>query len=329
MVSGATLMPVHQAPGEAAAADAQPRRVPTFVLIVLWYGSASLAVVTSKLSLMWLRAPALLSLNQSVTAAALSWALGRADGVPSPSLQGQALRMALGVGSVYTAGFLLTNVSLMAGNASFTETVKASEPVASVVLAAVMLSEFPTLGTLFSIGVLMAGTAMSCVGEGTAFSALGLVTALAANVCFALRSVLVKKLKAIKARTPDEDVDPVQLFLMVSCVGIAVNATAYALADEPGVLSVGRVEEHPWAVRCMLLNGLCYAVYNLCSFMVLQRMSVVRHAVFNVFRRVWIIAATMLCFRVQLSATGFLGAALSFAGFFMYVRQKSGKDLGN
>mmetsp|Transcript_21035 Transcript_21035/g.64088 ORF Transcript_21035/g.64088 Transcript_21035/m.64088 type:complete len:218 (-) Transcript_21035:115-768(-) len=215
----------------------------------------------------------------------------------------------------------------MAGNASFTETVKASEPVASVVLAATLLGEFPTQRTLGAISILIFGTALSCIGEGTMFSTVGLLTALAANVMFALRSVYTKKLK-----TPSvggSNVSPKVLFLYVSCVGVAFNVASYAVSDEPSLLAVvsgfrveGAPRNLPSPVVLMLINGLCYATYNLSSFMVLQRMSVTGHAVFNVFRRVFIIAATMIAFRVMPTPYGMIGIMLSGVGFGLYITSK-------
>ena len=67
----------------------------------------------------------------------------------------------------------------------------------------------------------------------------------------------------------------------------------------------------------MFVNGFCYAIYNLCSFMVLQRISVTKHAVFNVFRRIFIIMATMVAFDVELTIAGFVGVFMSVLGFLL------------
>lgn len=287
-------------------------RVPTILIICAWYGAASLTVVTSKYSLIWLHAPALLSLTQSVVALVLSALIVHGMGT-DVSLPRSTHRRILRIGGVYALGFLLTNFSLMSGNASFTETVKAGEPIASVFLAAVVLREVPSLHAMASISVLMMGTALSCVGEGTTFSYKGLVSALLANVMFALRSVFTKQLKS----EHKIDVDPTQVFYIVSGVGVGVNVVAYLVADEPTIRDVIHYPAHTRVLLYMFVNGFCYAIYNLCSFMVLQRISVTKHAVFNVFRRIFIIMATMVAFDVELTIAGFVGVFMSVLGFLL------------
>jgi drug/metabolite transporter (DMT)-like permease len=68
----------------------------------------------------------------------------------------------------------------------------------------------------------------------------------------------------------------------------------------------------------MLLNGVCYACYNLMSFVVLGKTDVVTHAALNILRRVFIIVSTSLFFGIQLTRLNVAGVLLAVLGAMAY-----------
>ena len=73
----------------------------------------------------------------------------------------------------------------------------------------------------------------------------------------------------------------------------------------------------------MALNGVCYSSYNLLSFMVLERVPLITHAVLNVTRRLVIICAAVAYFGTQLTPLNMAGVATAVGGvgLFTYAKQ--------
>ena len=74
----------------------------------------------------------------------------------------------------------------------------------------------------------------------------------------------------------------------------------------------------------LVLNGCAYSCYNVTSFLVLARTNLITHAVFNCFRRVFIILFTCYYFQVKLSPLNITGVAIAVMGvlFFAYSKHK-------
>mmetsp|Transcript_9824 Transcript_9824/g.37018 ORF Transcript_9824/g.37018 Transcript_9824/m.37018 type:complete len:144 (+) Transcript_9824:171-602(+) len=142
---------------------------------------------------------------------------------------------------------------------------------------------------------------------------------------FALRSVFTKRLRVLDLG--GKEVTPTTLFFCVSLGGIGMNLASYVMSSEPGIAQLlaptegaARLEQAN-IFPLLLLNGIAYGMYNLSSFKCLNVMPVAEHAVFNVFRRVFIIAATMIAFRVPPTLFGMMGIAMSVGGFILYLRR--------
>ena len=71
-------------------------------------------------------------------------------------------------------------------------------------------------------------------------------------------------------------------------------------------------------VPMILLNGASYFTYNVVSFVVLDRVHVVTHAVANAVRRVVTIFASVLYFRNVVTSTNALGVMLAVVGVMLY-----------
>ena len=84
---------------------------------------------------------------------------------------------------VYTLGFCLTNGAFGAVNASLVDTVKAGEPIATVVLTLLFLpGEKVTLPIFLSLLPIVAGVAVSSMSDAS-FQLLGLAMAMGTAAC--------------------------------------------------------------------------------------------------------------------------------------------------
>ena len=176
--------------------------------IFVWYGFSLLAICSAKIILDSCPCAATLCALQLGAAAAGCQLLARLSPDdkdhdqhgrgPAPLATTEYRRVsAIAVG--YSSGFAFTNAAIEYASPSFVETVKSSEPLSTVALAAAILGERESPLTLASLVPLVLGVAMaSGFGEGhvaAAFSAVGMALALASNVSFSFRAIATKQLR--------------------------------------------------------------------------------------------------------------------------------------
>mmetsp|Transcript_16014 Transcript_16014/g.50208 ORF Transcript_16014/g.50208 Transcript_16014/m.50208 type:complete len:298 (+) Transcript_16014:223-1116(+) len=285
-------------------------------LVAVWYLSSCVAITTSKVCMQMARVPLVLCTTQFLTATAVTrcylWLARSATRLRQAELGAVAMTAA-----AYSSGFATTNLAFSLAPAAFVETIKAGEPVSTAALAAVVLRERETVPTYLSLAPIVLGIALATGGSGEVFS-LAAVVVVAANVCFSLRAVFVKRLK--RRHPTATSASAVVLFYHVSRFG----APCFLLAAFSGfshLLLSARVDPFRFSLA-IVANGLAYSTYNLASFVVLNRVSTTTHAVLNVFRRVVVIAIASLYFRTPLTLSSVIGIALAAAGVFVYARSK-------
>jgi len=170
--------------------------------IVAWFASSAICSFGTKRSLTSL-APyscaGTLTTLQFVIAAAVGGATYLATGERMvPGIKFDVFRVAM----AYTFGFLFFNMSYGRLAASFAETVRGMEPLFAFTLARLLGARGGTLSStsVTALACLLLGGTVSCYAQ--QFDAVGLVLAVAANTCFAGRSILVSQLQDKLRRRP-------------------------------------------------------------------------------------------------------------------------------
>jgi len=175
----------------------------TMLFIVIWYVSGAFTNSSSKQTLQLFDRNFLsLTLMQHATAAICGTFAIRVLKLRQYKALPPELNM---VGfyrlvAVYTLGFCMTNGAFGAVNASLVDTVKAGEPIATVILTLLFLpGEKVTLPIFLSLLPIVAGVGVSSMSDAS-FQLLGLAMAMASNVCFSARSICAKLLRSSSAR---------------------------------------------------------------------------------------------------------------------------------
>lgn len=205
---------------------------------------------------------------------------------------------------------------------SFVETIKAAEPLFSVVLGFFFFQEGTALATYLTLIPVCGGVAIACVGNAS-YSLMGLIASAASNVGFAARSVFSKRLNKLHPGCLDE----ISLFGYISQIGLLVLVPLTIFSEGNEVKQVfsnaaadGSLLKY---ITLLAVNGAAYSVYNLASFAVLAKSDLITHAVFNAFRRVVSISFAVVYFRVVVSSTNALGIAIAVAGVLAFGYAKS------
>ena len=110
--------------------------------------------------------------------------------------------------------------------------------------------------------------------------------------------------------------------LMIIFEGMSFAKFAYHAATGTGTLGLN---------ECMILcgliivNAICYTIYQVASTTVLTEVSMIEHAALNAMRRLFAICATSVIFGTTISREGVCGILLTLVGFLLFVKFKSAK----
>lgn len=242
---------------------------------------------------------------------------------PRPKIRKSQVAPVLLLAVAHTMGNLLTNISLGKVAVSFTHTIKAMEPFFTVIFSIIFLAEWPSIWVVASLLPIVGGVALASFTEAS-FNWIGFGSAMASNLTNQSRNVLSKKFMVRK----EDALDNINLFsvitiiafiLLIPCAliteGVKFSPSYFQSAASQGL----NVKE--LCVRSVLA-GVCFHSYQQISYMILQMVSPVTHAVGNCVKRVVVIVSSVLFFRTPVSPINSLGTALALAGVFLYSRAK-------
>jgi len=307
------------------------------VLFAIWYSSSVFCTALTKVlvhsifpSAYWL------SLTQFLVAAVVgNIAVRVADGrpperLPAGPLGKQMRRDLLVLSFTFSFGMLALNRGYEYMHVSLVETLRATEPVVSVMLASMFLpSEVPGCTQISMLVPVVFGACLSSFGS-DAFSAIGLTWVMASNVCFCLRTIQYKKARR------EYKVNDWNLFYQICRIGSVWQLVFALIGDPRGLPSMtsslltaftDASSDVPLASNSLLilLNGIMYYTYLQCSWVILMQVRVVTHSVGNAMRRPVVLICNVLYFGNPVSWVNAMGISLAFSGVLLYVRAGSRK----
>lgn len=300
------------------------------LLVFTWYFAATLSIITSKTILIAFPFPFTLCTCQFIMGAIISsivswFSKKQAHDLHKKSIfsstETTPLRWIIAISVSYTLGFIFTNIAFSLVHVSFAETIKAGEPISSVLIGLLILNESNSMQTYLSLLPICIGVSISCIGD-FGFKLSGFIFSLLSNFCFSYRAVMSKHLLKVHAMKYDE----IELFYYISTLGLVLLVPLCCYVEGTkviGLLSMnGNIAKY--LVPLYLANGLAYSTYNIMSILVLSRTDLVTHAVLNAFRRVFIIVSTSFYFHVHLSSLNISGVFVAILGVILFALAKAG-----
>lgn len=293
------------------------------LLIVAWYGSSVLCTNTSKsLHLPW----TLLTFVQMILSSVCG-IIGIKLFKLAPSLQlvpkPEARILTVLLTLSFCAGFVTLNYSLAKMHVSAVMTMRAAEPVATWLLGLALLpNEKTSINAVVCLIPIVVGAGLSAMaksgsGAEDAVTTTGLAMVMICNVCFALRSIITKRLKA---QVPD--IDNFNLFLQLCLMGTIVQGLVLVLV---GVPDDKKKSPNEMLNTTVLVNGMTFYLYLQLSWVVLSKIGAVTHSVCNALRRPVICAAGWVVFGGA-TVEGISGVIIATFGTMLYARAKRQKS---
>ncbi|KAF7819555.1 phosphoenolpyruvate/phosphate translocator 2, chloroplastic-like [Senna tora] len=243
-----------------------------------------------------------------------------------PKISRPQLKAIFPLAVAHTIGNLLTNISIGKVAVSFTHTIKALEPLFTVVLSSLFLGEQPTFWVVSSLVPIVGGVALASMTE-VSFNWIGFCSAMASNLINQSRNVLSKKLMV----NEEEALDNINLYSVITIISFLLSLP-FAIYTEGFKFSPSYLQSaasqglnvRELGVR-LVLSGFCFHAYQQVSYGILQMVSPVSHSVGNSLKRVVVIVSSVIFFQIPISHANALGTAIALGGVFLYSRVKRTK----
>ncbi|XP_062505413.1 solute carrier family 35 member E2A-like [Corticium candelabrum] len=218
------------------------------------------------------------------------------------------------VGMMRFVTVVLGLVSLKYVAVSFTETVKASAPLFTVLIAWMLIGERTELYVVLSLVPIMGGLAL-CSANEISFTMIGFMAALINNIVDCIQNVYSKKLLS-KDENP---YSPVELQFYASVAAMIMQLPFWILyMDSP--LSI--FKKSSYVLTVFLTNGLMFHFQSITAYSLMSLISPVTHSVANTVKRALLIWLSVLIFSNKVTALSALGTILVIAGVLLYNQAK-------
>ncbi|KAJ8926720.1 hypothetical protein NQ314_020836 [Rhamnusium bicolor] len=210
--------------------------------------------------------------------------------------------------------FLTVVLGLVALNyvaVSFTETIKSSAPLFTVLISRCLLGEQTGLYVNLSLLPVMSGLALCSINE-VSFELIGFMAAMATNVTECVQNVYSKMLiSGDKFKyTPAE----LQFYTSVASIVVQIPTTLL-LVDISSSERLGFK-----LIFCFVLNGIFFHFQSITAYVLMDYISPVTHSVANTAKRAFLIWLSVLMFGNPITILSGLGTITVIAGVFLYIK---------
>ncbi|XP_064611452.1 solute carrier family 35 member E2A-like [Liolophura sinensis] len=218
------------------------------------------------------------------------------------------------VGTMRFLTVILGLVALKFVAVSFTETVKSSAPIFTVLISRVVIGEYTGTWTVVSLVPIMGGLALCSLYE-LSFNIQGFMAALATNLTECFQNVYSKLLiSGEKYRyTPAE----LQFYTSLSSIVIQLPVTSMLL-DIPKA----RESFDSTMFAVLILNGIFFHFQSITAYVLMDYISPVTHSVANTVKRAFLIWFSVILFGNPVTVLSGLGTITVTVGVLLYTKAK-------
>lgn len=298
------------------------RTIKIGIYFALWFALSTGYNITNKvrlnaISLPWSHSAA--SLGVGTAFVSFLWLTGLRK---KPKLSTAAIMTFLPISFMHAIGHIGAVVSAGAGAVSFTQIVKAAEPVCTAGLSWAILGSSISAPALAALIPIVAGVAIASVSE-LSFTWMSFGGAMLSNLAFATRNILSR---ASMDKPTGENMTPENLFGVLTAMSF-LWALPLALILE-GPVALGKwtaataVNPASHIIKYTVSTGLYFYLYNEVAMLALNNVNPVTHAVANTLKRVVILLACVVFFKTPMTTFSVVGSSIAIIGSYLYSMAK-------
>jgi solute carrier family 35 protein E2 len=203
---------------------------------------------------------------------------------------------------------ILGLISLSHVAVSFTETVKSSAPLFTVLFAYLILGQTTPWQVMIALIPVMLGLAVSSATE-ISFDRIGFFAAIGNNIVDCVQNVFSKKL--LNALTP------VQLQFYTSCAAAVIQLPMILYTVGPQLLGKGESIDRAM-MQMLFIDGLSFHAQSVTAYYTMSLLSPVSQSVANTLKRALLIVLSIIYFQNEVGVYNILGVTIVIIGVFSY-----------
>eukprot|EP00903_Cladosiphon_okamuranus_P013807 g12850.t1 len=313
--------------GGARAPAKEPAKAASTLVVgayfFLWYALNIGYNITNKKALNAIALPWSVSVLQLVVGSIFVlpvWMLKLRD---APGLNMDNVKGLSPIAACHMLSHVCAVIGLGAGAVSFVHIVKAGEPLFTALFSAIFLKQIFSPLVYLTLVPVVAGVALASLKE-LDFKWAALGGAMGSNLAASTRAILSKRSMGMDM---GKNMTPENLYAVLTIMSSAMLLPLSAVVEGPKIQelwasTVTTKEKGNEIVYNTVASGVFFYLYNEVAFRCLGVVHPVTHAVGNTFKRVFLIATSIIVFKSKLTPLAAVGSVMAIGGVLLYSLTK-------